>query len=549
MGKTDKNIAYGFLSSWCGRARIVPVVVAAVVLCATSLRAQSADSLRRVLPDTATVQHRRLVRMPHTFRSDVSWVGVPAIAIGFLLRGERANFREVRNKFLYNFRNKADDYSQYAPLALATGLKLAGYEGRSRWDRYGVSAGASYLVMAALVNSMKYSLKELRPDGSSHNSFPSGHTATAFAAATILHKEYGMTRSPWISIAGYALATATGCMRVLNNRHWLSDTFAGAGIGILSAELGYALGDLLFKDRGLQRPDIARLNDLYRYPSFVNVQLGIGLGTHSLDLTKGSPELAAYYDESPVRKLRVSRATVVGAEGAYFFTPHFGVGGRMRVSSQQVRNWSDFSQSPLGELPDEELGLDGFLDRYKLNVRSDHFSEFSFSAGAYFHLPLMARLALGSKLLVGRNYTHGIDIGASARGRKRDVDLSYEEEDGKRFLVYEVKGDATQNGERYEAHWNYLSVKADRSVEIGTGLSLTYAYKSLMGIRLFLDYDFTRKHYGVTYAPTLFMKEAARTLSFEGQPVNADNYITPHTTHITRNLSKFVLGGGFSVTF
>lgn len=73
--------------------------------------------------------------------------------------------------------------------------------------------------MATLVETMKYSVRELRPDGSTNNSFPSGHTATAFSAATILHKEYGMTRSPWYSIAGYMLTTATGCMRVFNNRH------------------------------------------------------------------------------------------------------------------------------------------------------------------------------------------------------------------------------------------------------------------------------------------------------------------------------------------
>ena len=58
-------------------------------------------------------------------------------------------------------------------------------------------------------------------------------------AATMLHKEYGLTRSPWYSIGGYTIATCIGMTRQMNNKHWLSDVLMGAGIGILSTELGY----------------------------------------------------------------------------------------------------------------------------------------------------------------------------------------------------------------------------------------------------------------------------------------------------------------------
>ena len=67
----------------------------------------------------------------------------------------------------------------------------------------------------------------------------------------MMHKEYG-DRSPWYSISAFTVATATGISRILNNRHWLSDVLAGAGIGILSTELGYYLADLIFKDKGLR---------------------------------------------------------------------------------------------------------------------------------------------------------------------------------------------------------------------------------------------------------------------------------------------------------
>ena len=113
-----------------------------------------------------------------------------------------------------------------------------------------VSDAFSAGIMAGAVNGIKYSVGRLRPDGSRYNSFPSGHTATAFMTASMLHKEYGW-RSPLFSIGGYTAAAVTGVSRICNNRHWLSDVVAGAAIGIGSVELGYFLADLIFKERHL----------------------------------------------------------------------------------------------------------------------------------------------------------------------------------------------------------------------------------------------------------------------------------------------------------
>ena len=99
--------------------------------------------------------------------------------------------------------------------------------------------------------------------------FLSGHTAFAFAAATILHKEYGQTRSPLYSIAGYSLATITGVGRVLNNRHWVSDVLVGAGIGIVSTDLGYFLSDVILKQKGIQRGSRQTgIYDVSKHPIF-----------------------------------------------------------------------------------------------------------------------------------------------------------------------------------------------------------------------------------------------------------------------------------------
>jgi membrane-associated phospholipid phosphatase len=70
-----------------------------------------------------------------------------------------------------------------------------------------------------------------------YQSFPSGHTSTAFAAATALTAEAGewRPRDRWI-VGGvtYTLATLTGISRIYNNYHWASDVMAGAALGTVT---------------------------------------------------------------------------------------------------------------------------------------------------------------------------------------------------------------------------------------------------------------------------------------------------------------------------
>ena len=133
-----------------------------------------------------------------------------------------SDISDIRESIVPDFRYTYDDWLQYGPAALMVGLKTAGYESRSSWGRMLVSDAFSIGAMALTVNGLKYTVQRLRPDGSRRNSFPSGHTATAFMTATMLHKEYGW-RSPWFSIGGYTVAAITGVSRLLNNKHWMTD--------------------------------------------------------------------------------------------------------------------------------------------------------------------------------------------------------------------------------------------------------------------------------------------------------------------------------------
>ena len=132
----------------------------------------------------------------------------------------------------------ADDFAQYVPLVSVYGLNLSGVKGRHDYLENTIIIATSYAAMGAIVNAVKYTVKERRPDGSARNSFPSGHTATAFMGAEILRMEYKDV-SPWIGIGGYVLASGIGICRVYNHRHWVTDVLAGAGVGILSAKIGY----------------------------------------------------------------------------------------------------------------------------------------------------------------------------------------------------------------------------------------------------------------------------------------------------------------------
>ena len=125
-----------------------------------------------------------------------------------------------------------DNYLQYVPIA-STMLLCIPESGREGWQDKLLLGATGMAAMGIMVNALKYTVCELRPDGSRRNSFPSGHTATAFVGAELVRMEYG----GWWGVAAYTVAAATGFLRMYNERHWCSDVLAGAGIGFLSAKI------------------------------------------------------------------------------------------------------------------------------------------------------------------------------------------------------------------------------------------------------------------------------------------------------------------------
>ncbi len=140
--------------------------------------------------------------------------------------------------------NGIDDYIQYVPTVTAFTLKFCGVEGASSWKRRLTNAVCAYALTTGTSWVLKKTISERRPDGTDDQSFPSGHATVAFTGATVLLKEYGRI-SPWIPVAGYAVATAVAVDRVCRNRHHWYDVTAGAAIGIGGTLLGYWIGDKL----------------------------------------------------------------------------------------------------------------------------------------------------------------------------------------------------------------------------------------------------------------------------------------------------------------
>ncbi|WP_201985404.1 phosphatase PAP2 family protein [Hymenobacter rubidus] len=170
---------------------------------------------------------------------------VPAVLIGYGAstiygNGLYSSYdakRDIRNAF-GTYRNHIDDYLQWAPYLEIPVALLAGVESHDDRINLGLVLLKSEFIMLGSVYVVKTLTHIERPDESDHLSFPSGHTAQAFLAASIVHAEF-RDKSQWYGIGAYTLATSVAAFRMINNKHWESDVVAGAGFGILSAHVAY----------------------------------------------------------------------------------------------------------------------------------------------------------------------------------------------------------------------------------------------------------------------------------------------------------------------
>ena len=112
----------------------------------------------------------------------------------------------------------------------AFGTYLAGRAtGNERVASVGAQLFRAQVVSQSVTQGIKFAARRTRPDGTTL-SFPSGHTSSAFATATVLQGNFGWK----VGIPAYAMAAWIGASRMQMQRHYLSDVIAGATIGILA---------------------------------------------------------------------------------------------------------------------------------------------------------------------------------------------------------------------------------------------------------------------------------------------------------------------------
>ena len=109
-----------------------------------------------------------------------------------------------------------------------------------RITRAGSEMIRSLVYTGVAVSTLKVAFHRTRPNGGPY-SFPSGHTAAAFAVAPVLARRFG-----WVAaIPAYALAASTAMGRMEDRKHYLSDVVFGAAVGT-------AIGVAISGDRPLK---------------------------------------------------------------------------------------------------------------------------------------------------------------------------------------------------------------------------------------------------------------------------------------------------------
>lgn len=199
----------------------------------------------------SSLQYPRSQKNPYKFHATELIVPGTLIAVGSvgLTKWWKQHVNEpVKNKLQGEGHKKVgiDNVLMLLPAVTGYGMNLFGFKGKHDIVDATIIYATAFLLTEAATLTVKYTVHSPRPNEKNNMSFLSGHTANAFCGAELLRREYWDV-SPWIGVGGYAVAAATGFMRLYNNAHWLNDVIAGAGVGILCAEAAYWLYPVITK--------------------------------------------------------------------------------------------------------------------------------------------------------------------------------------------------------------------------------------------------------------------------------------------------------------
>lgn len=346
---------------------LIPILFSLFVCQGSSLRAQSIPdstllSIERAMEQVEKTKlaeqevekyEHNLLRQEMTFR----WTDAAPLLGGLIQTATNRSFNDRPVRFIKNRHDAVDYLPASLPLATAWALKAFGVESRSKIKRMATANAIALGLNVALTQTFKHVTRELRPDGTDKHSLPSGHAAFAYLSATILHREFGH-QSPWLSVGGYAAATATELLRLHHNAHYLNDIFLGAGIGITSTNVAYWLTDKIYGAKEINRPNLY-VGDVLRLGRYLEQPISLSL-VSGTEIRTGSIQQEAFdlMDENfdGNISLHPSSTLTSGLEYSYFFNSNIAAEGIVRVSATKIKPVvSESAQLHTGDIYGENL--------------------------------------------------------------------------------------------------------------------------------------------------------------------------------------------------
>ena len=227
----------------------------------TGLPKTNEFSIRSMATDFLHTEKTIWTKPFHLKREDTKYL-VPAIeGIALVMVLDKDIYRNIQvfdkhNPNAVKYGHQITKGGESFPLVLSGAFVAGGLIGNNKKAiRTGVLAATALVHSGIVVTVLKDIAGRERPlsearngdfefipasiKESNHNSFPSGHTISAFSVATVIATQYKDTK--WVPILSYAFATGVALSRITEQKHWPSDVLTG---GLL----GYAIGRLVIAE-------------------------------------------------------------------------------------------------------------------------------------------------------------------------------------------------------------------------------------------------------------------------------------------------------------
>ena len=166
-------------------------------------------------------------------KENLFWAGVGGgLALAVHPADHRVNKALVNSNFAHDFFKPGEILGELPTLlGSAAAVYIVGrVKDKPKVSHLGMDLIQSLAISEGLTQLLKYTTRRERPDGSSRNSFPSGHAADTFGFATALERHLGWKGA----VPAYIFASYVAISRMPANRHWLSDAVFGSAVGIIA---------------------------------------------------------------------------------------------------------------------------------------------------------------------------------------------------------------------------------------------------------------------------------------------------------------------------